>query len=127
MRYSKIDLSKTHVIRRAIILEIVGFLFLILTSWVMEYYDPPFFLAQPIVETIIIIIVGGITVHFTRKFIERIKYLEGFMIICASCKRVKEADGKWVTIEEIIAHKSDLQLTHGICPECAQKLYGEYL
>lgn len=127
MRDSKRELSKNHVIKRAAILEIVGFLFLILTSWVMEYYDPPFSWAQAAVETIAIIIVGSITIYFTWKFIERIKYLEGFMIICASCKRVQETEGKWIPIEEIISKKSDLQLTHGICPECAKKLYGEYL
>ena len=127
MRALEAELTKTHALKRALILEIIGFLFLIVACWLTEYYDTPFNLSQVIIETITIIIVGSTTVYFTWQFIKRIKYLEGFMLICASCKKVKEPDDQWVSLEQIISRKSDLQFSHGICPECAEKLYGEYL
>ena len=127
MKNFEMELSKGHALKRALTLEIGGFIVLILACWLTEYYDRPFNFSQVMIETIITLIVGSITVYFTWLFIKRIKYLEGFMSICASCKKVKEADGQWVSLEQIISDKSDLQFSHGICPECAQKLYGEYL
>jgi hypothetical protein len=127
MRGPGAELSKIHVQKRALIYEILGFLCIILTCWLTEYYDPPFNISQIFFETIIIVIIGGITVALTWKFIKRIKYLEGFMVICASCKQVRDLDGHWVSLEKIISGKSDLQFSHGICPECSKKLYGEFL
>jgi ABC-type nickel/cobalt efflux system permease component RcnA len=127
MRGPETDISKIHALKGVLIYEIMGFLFIIAICWVTELYDPPFSQSQIIIETISIIIVGCITVYLTWQLIKKIKYLEGFMVICASCKRVREADDKWVSLEEIISRKSDLQFSHGVCPECAEKLYGEYL
>ena len=127
MKGPKTELSKIHALRGILIFEIVGFLLIMLICWVTEVYDPPFSLSQVIIESIAIIILAYVTIYSTWKIIKRIKYLEGFMVICASCKRVKEPDDKWVSLEQNITDKSDLQFSHGVCPECAQKLYGEDL
>jgi|GEM_PF-7065287 hypothetical protein len=121
------ELSKTRALKMALVFEIIGFLFIILTCWLTEYFDPPFNLRQVLIETAGILIIGSITVYWTWQFINRIKYLEGFMVICGSCKKVKELNGHWVSLEQIISGKSDLQFSHGICPECAKKLYREFL
>ena len=114
---------KRQVQGRIIVLEIAGFALAILTCWGTELLDPPFSLTQVAVETLVITALGGFTVHWTLKFIRAIKYLEGFMVICANCKQVK-VDGAWVRIERIMGHETDLTISHGICPECAEKLYG---
>jgi hypothetical protein len=50
-----------------------------------------------------------------------------FRMICASCKRVR-VDGTWVVIEPTAIKQSmGLKLSHGVCPECAKKLYGQFL
>ena len=50
-----------------------------------------------------------------------------FRVICASCKRVRVAD-TWVDIEYTAMNQSmGLKLSHGICPQCAKKLYGKVL
>ncbi|MBN2351082.1 MAG: hypothetical protein JXD23_00830 [Spirochaetales bacterium] len=56
------------------------------------------------------------------RMIGRTKYLEGFMTICASCKKVK-IDDRWVHIKKVISDKSNLKFSHGICPACAAELY----
>jgi len=45
--------------------------------------------------------------------------------ICCSCKRVRDKNGRWVTVETYIQSFLNIQFSHGICPECMEKLYGE--
>jgi hypothetical protein len=104
----------------------VGFLLAIFICWITELFDPPFSLQQVVIETVFITAFGCATVFLTWNLIKRIKYLEGFLVICASCKQVRVGD-KWIRIEGILANHSDLQLSHGVCPECAEKLYGKFL
>lgn len=56
----------------------------------------------------------------------QVKLLSGFLRICASCKRIRDDKGVWRQIEEYIAERSEAEFTHGICPECAKRLYPEF-
>jgi hypothetical protein len=127
MRDAKSELSKISALKWVLIAEIGGLIIIILSCWLTEFYDPPFSWSQVLIETAAIAIVGSLTLYFTLQLIKRIKYLEGFLVICASCKRIREIDGRWVNFEQIISSKSELQFSHGMCPECAKKLYSEYL
>jgi two-component system, response regulator PdtaR len=61
-----------------------------------------------------------------QKALEEVKTLSGLLPICASCKRIRnEEDGSWQAIEDYIAKHSEADFTHGICPECANRLYPE--
>lgn len=53
-----------------------------------------------------------------------VKKLSGLLPICASCKKIRNDKGYWEQIEVYIHERSEADFTHGICPECAQKLYG---
>ena len=55
-----------------------------------------------------------------------VKTLKGFIPICASCKRVRDDAGFWEQIEVYIRDRSEAEFSHGICPECMEKLYPEY-
>jgi len=54
-----------------------------------------------------------------------VKKLSGFLPICASCKKIRDDKGYWQQIERYISDHSEAQFSHGICPECARKLYPE--
>jgi PAS domain S-box-containing protein len=56
----------------------------------------------------------------------RIKTLKGLLPICASCKKIRTDKGFWQQIEEYIGDHSEAEFTHGLCPECARKLYPAY-
>jgi len=45
---------------------------------------------------------------------------------CASCKKIRDDKGYWNQIESYIQKHSKAEFTHGICPECAKKLYPEF-
>lgn len=55
------------------------------------------------------------------------KVLSGYISICASCKQVLGKDGKWTPVEVYVTDETDVQFSHGVCPDCAERLYGEYL
>ena len=54
------------------------------------------------------------------------KVLSGFISIYASCKRVLAENEEWKPIETYMAGKTEMQFSHGVCPECAERLYGEF-
>lgn len=58
--------------------------------------------------------------------IANIRQLEGILPICASCKAIRDAEGKWVTIEDYITGRSKTEFTHGICPKCVDKIYPDF-
>lgn len=53
----------------------------------------------------------------------QIKTLQGLLPICASCKSIRDDQGYWQRIETYLHDHSEVQLTHGICPDCLQRLY----
>jgi PAS domain S-box-containing protein len=60
-----------------------------------------------------------------RATIASVKELGGLLPICASCKRIRDDDGRWHRLETFITAHSRAEFSHGICPECAVKLYPE--
>jgi DNA-binding NtrC family response regulator len=55
-----------------------------------------------------------------------IKKLRGILPICASCKKIRDDKGYWTQVEIYISDHSGTEFTHGICPECAEKMYPLY-
>jgi PAS domain S-box-containing protein len=58
-----------------------------------------------------------------QQALAEVKKLSGFLPICASCKKIRDDQGYWQQIEAYIRDHSEAQFSHGICPECAEKLY----
>ncbi|MBD3379932.1 MAG: PAS domain S-box protein [Candidatus Omnitrophica bacterium] len=60
-----------------------------------------------------------------------IKKLEGLVPICANCKkmRLEESDPRdpvsWISMEKYISERTEASFTHGLCPECVKKMYGD--
>ena len=58
--------------------------------------------------------------------LQEIKILGGLLPICMSCKKIRDDKGYWNQIEIYIRSHSQAEFSHGLCPECAHKLYPEY-
>jgi ligand-binding sensor domain-containing protein len=54
-----------------------------------------------------------------------VKQLSGLLPICASCKKIRDDRGYWNQLETYITRHTDVDFSHGICPECVQELYPE--
>jgi hypothetical protein len=55
----------------------------------------------------------------------QIKVLSGLLPICASCKKVRDDQGYWQQIESYIHDHSEADFSHGLCPDCIRRLYGD--
>jgi ligand-binding sensor domain-containing protein len=60
-----------------------------------------------------------------QEALANVKTLSGLLPICANCKKIRNDKGYWDQIEGYIQKHSEAQFTHGICPECTEKLYGD--
>jgi hypothetical protein len=47
----------------------------------------------------------------------------GILPICASCKRIRNQRGDWKQVEAYIREHTEAEFSHGICPECRNRLY----
>lgn len=54
-----------------------------------------------------------------------VKTLKGLLPICAWCRKVREDAGYWSALENYVAARTETTFTHGICPECQTKHFGE--
>ncbi len=61
-----------------------------------------------------------------EKALAEIKTLKGLIPICASCKKIRDDQGFWHAVEVYIRDRTDAQFSHGICPDCAKKIYPEF-
>ncbi len=52
-----------------------------------------------------------------------VKQLTGLLPICASCKKIRDDRGYWQQVEVYIEKHSEVEFSHGICPDCMAKLY----
>ncbi|MCX5816941.1 MAG: PAS domain-containing protein [Proteobacteria bacterium] len=56
----------------------------------------------------------------------QIKTLSGLLNICSYCKKICNDKGTWEQMEIYIRDRSEADFSHGICPECAKKIYPQY-
>ena len=61
-----------------------------------------------------------------QEALAKVKTLSGMLPICASCKKIRDDKGYWQQIEAYISDHSEAEFSHGICPDCAEKIYGKY-
>jgi hypothetical protein len=60
-----------------------------------------------------------------KETLAKIKVLSGMLPICAWCKKVRDDKGYWKKVETYIEEYSDASFTHGICPECIERVKME--
>lgn len=63
----------------------------------------------------------------TQALRARVRTLEGLLPTCSFCKDIRDETGNWHPIEEYVSSRSEARFTHGICPNCVTKHYGDIL
>ncbi len=122
--------------RRIIVYELVGFGLVMFTLWADEIFDIPHNLfgaeatpinwVESVFETALVFVLCIFIVLLSLRFLRRIKYLEGFLPVCSFCKRIRVGTD-WIPIEKYIEDHSEAEFSHGLCPECVKKHYGDFL
>ncbi len=69
----------------------------------------------------------GLALAEKERLLKEVKVLRGLLPICAACKRIRDVDGRWWPLEGYIRAHSEAEMTHTICPDCADVLYEKDL
>ena len=62
-----------------------------------------------------------------EKALSEVKTLSGLIPICSHCKKIRDDKGYWNQVEAYIQQHSDAKFSHGICQDCLQLHYAEYM
>ncbi|CCK79107.1 response regulator [Desulfobacula toluolica] len=60
-----------------------------------------------------------------KQALEKVKLLSGLLPICSFCKKIRNDKGYWEKVESFIHKHSEATFSHGICPDCMDKQYGD--
>ena len=55
-------------------------------------------------------------------FTTEVRQLESFLPICGYCKKVRDDQNYWQQIEEYINTRTGTNFSHGVCPDCIEKV-----
>ena len=55
-----------------------------------------------------------------------VEKLRGLLPICMECNKIHDMDsGRWVRIDQYVTDRSPAKFSHGLCPQCAERLLKE--
>lgn len=60
-----------------------------------------------------------------QKALAEVKTLRGLIPICSWCGKIRDDQGFWQSVETFIQSSTIAKCTHGICPECRDKVIAE--
>jgi hypothetical protein len=107
--------------------EAIGFSAIIALSWLTELMRLPHLLFEEpfspnwqraLLRTVVVLAVWVWVYIGTRQLLQRLHYLEDFLLICSWCRKIGH-EGEWVTMEKYFGSQFRTRTTHGMCPECA--------
>lgn len=126
-------MASARLCQRLVRCETIGFVLVLVCLWADELLDLPHRVlgaaATPVnwreslLESVLVLALAALVVALTRRNVARIRYLEGFLLVCAACKRVR-IDQKWVPVDVFMRDRSDMHVTHGLCPDCIKAYAG---
>ncbi len=123
-------MKKNLPLARILICQHFGFLAIMMVCWLNEllqlpsliFSDHPFAFVyrKSTLDMLLVLAVWLLVSGFTRRLLERVRYLEGFLRVCSWCRRI-DYHGDWMPLEEFMQQGFDTPTTHGICPECLRR------
>ena len=80
----------------------------------------------------IVLVVSGyiiVSLQCVKRDLDRaqreVKTLSGLLPICSSCHKIHDGSGHWIHIESYISRHSEASFSHGLCDDCAARLYPD--
>ncbi|HTK80847.1 MAG TPA: MASE1 domain-containing protein [Bacteroidota bacterium] len=62
-----------------------------------------------------------------QHMLAQVKTLRGLLPICAWCKKIRDDGGYWLEVETYLHEHSEVEFSHGVCPDCLIKYKSEYI
>ncbi|HTP27808.1 MAG TPA: hypothetical protein VMK12_19425 [Anaeromyxobacteraceae bacterium] len=57
--------------------------------------------------------------------ISELMQLKNMLPVCMSCGQIRNQQGAWQKLPAYLKEQADVDVTHGLCPTCLEKLYPE--
>ena len=57
----------------------------------------------------------------------RVRRLQGLLPICSYCKKICDDKNYWRRVESYISEHSEAAFSHGICPDCYERVVSAQL
>lgn len=54
--------------------------------------------------------------------LSQVKALQGLLPICSYCKKIRDDQDYWQRVEDYVGARTDAVFSHGICPECFDRI-----
>lgn len=64
-------------------------------------------------------------VHELEEAMNSVKTLQGLLPICCYCKKIRDDGNYWHRVENYISGHANVRFSHGICPDCSDKLKAD--
>jgi DNA-binding response OmpR family regulator len=61
-------------------------------------------------------------VHELEQALAQVKQLQGLLPICSYCKKIRDDQNYWQQVESYIGQHAEVKFSHGICPDCWQRV-----
>lgn len=58
-----------------------------------------------------------------EKLLGEISVLKGILPVCSFCKKIRDENDQWQSMEHYISSHSEAQFSHGFCPDCGKEHY----
>lgn len=112
---------------RVILYQNLGFIAIMAMAWFVELTglralvlgDHPYLtdFRESTLEMLVVLGVWLLVTASSRRLLEHVRKLEGFLRLCAWCRRVNYK-GRWISLEQFFRQGFNTPTTHGICPDC---------
>ncbi len=110
--------------------QFMTFIMLILLIWVNELRDMPNLIFNVAPEEINyyrgFLLTAGVLVAaivaIGNTYLQQKRVLNSLISVCSSCNKVRVNRDQWKKMEDYISDNSLLTFTHGLCPECMDKI-----
>jgi hypothetical protein len=112
-------------------LQALGFMLLVLVSWLDETLDLPHLLfhaaatpfrpEEALFETLVLVIVGVLSLFLTSHLLKGLIQARSFLPFCPSCQRVRRGE-RWTSVTDFLQEEQADLLGYGLCPACASRM-----
>ena len=109
----------------------LGFLIIVVLTWSDAIFDLAHVLLglphrdmdinRTVLTSAVIVLLWMFSGYKVYQVVSRLSYLENFLHVCAWCRKIEYKD-QWLSLEAHFTQKTGGKVSHGICPECFEKL-----
>ena len=117
--------------QKALLWQSLGFLIVVVLTWSDAIFDLAHVILglphrdmdvnRTAITTAVLVLLWMFSAYKIYLVVSRLSYLESFLHVCAWCRKIEYKD-QWLSLEAHFAQKTGGQVSHGICPECAEKV-----